>query len=1028
MAPPTFQALLDADASTGNVSLTWSAASVNENDIILIGMETNAGEHPQNPDGYLHLGPTIDADDTALTVFWRRCNGDEAGVDVLGPGDHVVVNATLWRGCVTEGEPWDILVTGVDNTSNTTLSATGGTTTVADTLVVVFSTLGTDTDTSQFSGWTNADLGSVTERADNFSSQGSGGGIGIASGTKTAAGTFGAMTATLANAAKKTFSTFALKPTDSAPPAAPFVTKQLDQFGGTGSATPAWSVKDVLPNDIILLLCESSDEAVSTPSGYTAVDDSPQSASGTTRLTAFWKRSDGTETGVTVADPGDHILVTAFAIRGCPLTGDPWNATSGGSETSSDTSVSVPGATTTTDDCLVLVASSNSVDVSAQGLSSGWANGDLTDVHLINDTNTADGNGGGISVVTGRQASAGTYGATTGTLSTASTKAYMTIAFPPTTLHVTTFTVGGATTWTKPASAERVLVICVGGGGGGGGGRTVASGAAGSGGGGGGGAAVTITELSADDCSGTETITVGAAGTGQAANTAGGNGGLSSFGTTVKAKAGGGGGGAAGAAAAQIAGGGGGSVDANGSGTTGGAPASLPSSTNVAGGSSAVCTGTGGVGNASEYGGAGGGGSIGSPASFGRGGGHSIYGGPGGGGGGGKTTGDVGQAGGAGGDNQAWGNGTDGGGGAGGNPATAGPNGSTTKLIYCGSAGDGGGGGSNVAGANGGTGGPGAGGGGGGAGSTGGTGGNGGAGYVLVVTWTDDHDIADAQIFEAGAAQTWTMPTSASIIQAVVVGSGGGGGAGAGNNASAALGGGGGGGGGSVGVGWILASELGATETVNVGAGGSPASDGNQSDFGTNLYGYGGIAGGAGSGVNNASAGGHGASVAGSTVHIADSAIGGQGGNTSQAADLASSSEYGGAGGGTKSAGGGTEPGGDSIYGGPGGGKGGGRAGGVGGAGSGGGATQEYSHNSTGSESGGAGGAAGANDGGDGTFTGPWCGDAGGGGGASTGAGAGNGGDGSIAAGGGGGGAGDSTHAGGTGGSGGDGRVYVFSW
>lgn len=122
-----------------------------------------------------------------------------------------------------------------------------------------------------------------------------------------------------------------------------------------------------------------------------------------------------------------------------------------------------------------------------------------------------------------------------------------------------------STTWTKPAgmtgSGFVIVTVIAGGGGGGGAANTTAAASAGGGGAGG----QSIKKIAAASLGSTETVTVGAAGTGATAgNNAGGTGGNSAFGTHATANGGTGGAGMQSEAGSRVSAGGAGGTAASG--------------------------------------------------------------------------------------------------------------------------------------------------------------------------------------------------------------------------------------------------------------------------------------------------------------------------------------------------------------------------------------------------------------------------------------------------------------------------------
>jgi len=198
---------------------------------------------------------------------------------------------------------------------------------------------------------------------------------------------------------------------------------------GTANITPGlptgWA-----QDDIFVLAVESENQLVNPPTGYAILNSGTVIVStGTvTRLTVFWKRATASEVAPTVTDPGNHAIGRIIAVWGCVTSGNPWNITATATELVSDTSVSIPGATTTAADCLILAVFTTGTDVTSTVHATGWANASLANVVERMDNWTASGLGGGLGMASGEKATAGAYSATTATIVTANFKALMSIA------------------------------------------------------------------------------------------------------------------------------------------------------------------------------------------------------------------------------------------------------------------------------------------------------------------------------------------------------------------------------------------------------------------------------------------------------------------------------------------------------------------------------------------------------------------------------------------------------------------------
>ncbi len=319
----------------------------------------------------------------------------------------------------------------------------------------------------------------------------------------------------------------------------PTVNSVGSSFSGTGAPT-ATLPGTVAADDILLLILQSSQQAIATPAGYAQLG--PQNgtgaaaAAGSTRLGIFWKRAGSSESAPTIADSGDHTFGVMLAIRGCPTTGDPFRMLGQAWKFTASTTGTADVGATRLRNALVLSIFAHAIDsASAQGSSP--TNASLSSVTEVFDGSTADGTGGGLYVMSGVKADAGDVTAGTVTWASSTVDVSTTIAFVPDDAADLS---RGPETWTfigslpnlddvftKPAGATKVFAqVCDGGGGGSGGNTTTTA----AGGGGGGGGGYDEAWFDAEELGATVTVQPGAGGAaGTALNQAGNPGTISQF-------------------------------------------------------------------------------------------------------------------------------------------------------------------------------------------------------------------------------------------------------------------------------------------------------------------------------------------------------------------------------------------------------------------------------------------------------------------------------------------------------------------
>jgi len=238
-AAPTFQAAGTADSGTGAATPTWPGHVAG--DVALLFVESAGGEAAtlsSNVAGFVQVTGSPQSSDTGtngtrLTVFWARATSAAmANPTVADAGNHVYAIILTYRSVISTGNPWDVTVGGIKATANNTVTLTGVTTTVPDTLIVQAVSHDRDNAGAHFSNQVNANLTGITERTDAGTNSGNGGGLAVWDGGKLTAGATGDTTADITNNVDNAFLTIALREN----PPVLFSHWRMDQPGGWNGA------------------------------------------------------------------------------------------------------------------------------------------------------------------------------------------------------------------------------------------------------------------------------------------------------------------------------------------------------------------------------------------------------------------------------------------------------------------------------------------------------------------------------------------------------------------------------------------------------------------------------------------------------------------------------------------------------------------------------------------------------------------------------------------------------------------------
>jgi hypothetical protein len=214
MSMPNYQAAsARIESTSANITIAWPGHTTN--DIALLYVCTQLSSQTlATPAGFTAIA-TYPLDGNHVHVFWHRATSSSMSSPVASiSGSNWVMGQMLtFRGCVTSGNPWEVIVSDANVPPSTSFSIPGTTITVPNSLIVALVAWQGPGSGAKASGWTNANLSSLTERADGSLDFGgiTGGGFAIATGGKVTAGDYGATTGSLADARPQSHVSMSLK-------------------------------------------------------------------------------------------------------------------------------------------------------------------------------------------------------------------------------------------------------------------------------------------------------------------------------------------------------------------------------------------------------------------------------------------------------------------------------------------------------------------------------------------------------------------------------------------------------------------------------------------------------------------------------------------------------------------------------------------------------------------------------------------------------------------------------------------------
>lgn len=219
---PTYKGAGAGGANISGVTQGWPSNTC-AGDFAIMIVECSGADTTPTVSGWTHFpgSPVVDVADATgskLSILYRFVDTDgPSTVSIADLGDHINTKIFTFEG-VSTTEVGRVTATDTKTTASTSVTWPSITTPSPNNLVVLIASRPDDTaSTTTFSGHTNANLTSITERNEYGSANGDGGGFVIVTGIRESQGAIGTTTATSSVSTTNALFVVALEPTNALP-------------------------------------------------------------------------------------------------------------------------------------------------------------------------------------------------------------------------------------------------------------------------------------------------------------------------------------------------------------------------------------------------------------------------------------------------------------------------------------------------------------------------------------------------------------------------------------------------------------------------------------------------------------------------------------------------------------------------------------------------------------------------------------------------------------------------------------------